>query len=123
MVKEKTEKIYQKAVTIITKKGFKNIKANSEDLDFETPTGYAQPDKDDIYTPDLTALYLGRKSYFEISLKTTNTKRLLNKWKLLSKLAEIRDGNFFLLAPKGHVRFTSQLIEKHNIDAQLIKLP
>ncbi|MFK7907303.1 MAG: hypothetical protein AB8B69_19350 [Chitinophagales bacterium] len=124
MIKEKSEEMYQQAVDIITRRGFKDIKANSEELGLEVPTGYVQQEegKEDTYIPDLTALFLGRKSYFEISLKTTNTRRLVNKWKLMSKLAEIRDGNFFLLAPKGHLRFTNQLVEAHSIKAEVIKL-
>ena len=122
MIKEKTQKVYQKAVDLIRKKGFINIKANSEELDLEQPTGYVQQREDDVYTPDLTALHLGRKSYFEIALKTKQIKRLINKWKLMSRLAEVKHGNFFLLVPRGHVRFTNQLIDKYNIDADLIKL-
>ncbi len=122
MIKEKTQKLYQKAVDIIRKKGFIDIKANSEELDLEQPTGYVQQREEDVYTPDLTALHLGRKSYFEIALKTTQVRRLVNKWKLMSRLAEVRHGSFFLLVPRGHVRFTNQLIEDHNIDANLIKL-
>lgn len=122
MIKEKTQKVYQKAVDLIRKKGYIDIKANSEELDLEQPTGYVQQREDDVYTPDLTALHLGRKSYFEIALKTKQVKRLINKWKLMSRLAEVKHGNFFLLVPRGHVRFTNQLIDEHNIDANLIKL-
>ncbi|MEZ4883147.1 MAG: hypothetical protein R3E32_00330 [Chitinophagales bacterium] len=122
MIKEKSNKLYEKAVDIIRKKGFINIKANAEDLELESPTAYVQQNKDDVYTPDLTALHLGRKSYFEIALKTTEVRRLVNKWKLMSKLAEVRHGGFFLLVPRGHARFTSQLVEDYNIQADLIKL-
>lgn len=122
MTKEKNKNLYEKAVEIILKKGYGNVKANSEDLELEAPTSYLQPNKEDVFTPDLTATYLGRKNYFEISLKTSGVRRLVSKWKLLSSLAKMRHGNFFLLVPRGHVRFTNQLIEEYNIDADLIKL-
>ncbi|MGB0929609.1 MAG: hypothetical protein ACPGVB_02450 [Chitinophagales bacterium] len=99
MIKEKTLTLYEKAVEIVRKKGFIDIKANSEELELEQPTGYVQQREDDVYTPDLTALHLGRKSYFEIALKTTQVRRLVNKWKLLSRLAEVKHGSFFLLVP------------------------
>ena len=64
MVKEKSEEMYQQAVDIITRRGFKDIKANSEELGFEVPTGYVQQEagKEDTDIPDLTAVLLGRKS-------------------------------------------------------------
>ena len=104
----------------VKKKGYKRIRANNES--YETPIEYTSTEKDKTYTPDVTGILRGRKSYFEIALKTDNKQRRITKWKLLSTLAKLKGGKLFLLAPRGHKAFAQRIIKKYNLEAQLVPL-
>ena len=105
------QKFIEKAVAWIKKKGYKRIKADIEA--FETPTQYTRQKEDLTFTPDITGFQLGRKSFFEVALKSDNIRRKISKWKLLSTLASMKGGKFFLMAPRGHKAFAQRLVA-HN---------
>lgn len=106
----------------ISRKGYNNIRANLED--FETPAKLTRRVKgeEESFIPDATATMNGRKSYFEVSLKTENTRPVVTKWKLLSNLASLKNGKFFLLVPRGHMAFTNRLVTQYTIEAEIVKL-
>lgn len=99
---------------------FSKIKANSEG--FEMPTSYRKPDDDEAYVPDVTAVKLGTKNYFELALKTDDPERTIRKWKLLSTIAEMKNGTLYLFAPRGHKAFASKIVEKRNLNAKVISI-
>ena len=111
----------EKAAQWAEGRGFKKIKANFEE--FETPSSFNRPDENLRVTPDATGLKRGRKSYFEVMLKTTNPRRKVSKIKLLNRLASMRGGKLFLLAPKGHKAFVQRIVSRHNLyNAEIVSL-
>ena len=113
--------IINRAARWAKKRGLKKIKANCEA--FETPTQYHNPDREKPFIPDVTGTRRGgRKYYVEIALKTEKVARKISKWKLLSTLASMKGGKLFLLAPKGHKAFTDRIVNKHNLNAEVVYL-
>lgn len=106
----------------ISRKGYNNIRANVGD--YETPAKLTRRVKgeEESFIPDATATLNGRKSYFEVSLKTDNTRPVVTKWKLLSNLASMKNGKFFLLVPRGHMAFTNRILSRYPMEAEIIKL-
>lgn len=125
-MKNKQEDFYRKITNWANKKGFKNIKANTEG--FETPKSFLRKTttpEDDEVTPDATALSQGVKCYFEIAVKPNDRgirQRLISKWKLLSFLAERKGGQLYLFAPHGNKSFTQTTMEQYGIKARFVSL-
>ncbi len=119
---EKDAKLYEKAVEWVKRKGYSKVKANLDD--FEKPTSFKQPggDDDDMITPDITAVMRGNKCYFEIALKSDDKREVVTKWKLLDRLASMKEGKFYLFTPHGHRAFADRLVKKHDINAVLVSL-
>ena len=103
-----------------TKYGYDQIKADCEGYD--QPGGFKNAASDQYLIPDLTAFRDQSKSYFEISLKTEDHTQLATKWKLLESMAKLRNGLFKIFAPRGHVRFTREMVEKYSIEAEIIPI-
>ena len=108
---------FEKAIDWAKKRGFSNIKANHED--YELPKHFSKSGVDEVVVPDITGLKTGGKSYIEISIKTDMVHDMVSKWKLLSLLAARNGGKLFLLAPRGHKRFTEELVKDHNLMAEI----
>ncbi len=119
---KKTETLYQKAIEWAKRKGFSTLKVNIEDEDFERPTSFNPQHADNAVTPDLTAMRRGRKSYFEIALKSANERFLVSKWKLMARLARLKRGKFYVLAPHGHRTFAMRLIKRYSIQAEVVSI-
>lgn len=124
---EKDEKVYEKAITWVKQRGYSKVKANVEDEEIDKPTSFKQPpsspDEEESYiTPDITAVMRGNKCYFEIAMKSDHKQDLITKWKLLDRLASIKEGKFFLFTPHGHRAFADRLIKQHDINATLINI-
>lgn len=112
------------AITIARRKGYDEIKAQIHD-EYEDPKSFLQKKNNDSFTPHITAKNLLSKSYFEVAEKVTDEtdkKRLLRKWRLLETLAQRNNGDLFLLTPHGSFAFTQKLINKHNIQAEIVKM-
>ena len=62
------------------------------------------------------------KAYFEIAHKNCDTDILIDKWKALSLLAEMKNGKFQIFVPYGHMNFTTQLLDENRISADVVKL-
>ncbi len=116
-----SDKLYNKAITWASDRGFSNIKANFGD--YERPTPYSRPKEDKPYIPDITGRKSGAKCYIEIANKEEDQKRSISKWKLLSTLAKLKGGKFFLLAPRGHKAYAERMLKKYRLDAHLIYMP
>lgn len=117
---EEYQELLEKAVSRLQAKGYEDIRVNLKG--FEEPVGFNQKKSDIEYIPDLTARRHKGKCYFEIAKKTANITSLVSKWKLLSTIAEMKNGRFTILIPYGHNKFTQELIEQYSIKAELIKL-
>lgn len=104
---------------IVLPMGYKNIKANIEE--FETPSRLNRSGDDTAFIPDITGVINGRKSYFEIALKTEKMRPLITKWKLLSKIAAFKRGKLFLIVPHGNYAFTERILKKYGIKAKILK--
>lgn len=104
----------------VSPRGFKDIRANIEN--FETPARLSREEKDNAFIPDITGVLNGRKSYFEVALKTEKIRQVVTKWKLLSTIARFKRGKFILLVPSGHYAFTNRLLKKYPIEAKVVKI-
>lgn len=119
---EKDTKYYEKAVEWVKKKGYSKVKANIDD--FEAPTSFKQEQngEETFITPDITAVMRGNKCYFEIAVKSDDKQEVITKWKLLDRLASMKEGKFFLFTPHGHRAFADRIIKQHDINATLINI-
>jgi hypothetical protein len=120
MIKEKSKKLYTKAVNWIRRKGYQKIRAKVDD--FNDPKSFYRKRDNETFTPDLSASQYGQRSYFDIALKSENRRRLISKWTLLSDLANMKGGDLYLFAPHGHKAFAERIVERHNIDANVVKI-
>lgn len=100
--------------------GFKEIQANLEG--YETPKSYERAGDNQKFIPDVTGVNMFNRHYLEVSMKSDDLKVNISKWKLLSELAGMKGAKLYLLAPRGHVRFTKELIEQYHIPAEVIKM-
>ncbi len=117
---DKYEPLLKKAIKYVEARGFKEVKTKLDG--YESPNSFAQKKEDNEYTPDITAENNKGKFYFEIAQKTDNVNRLVSKWKLLSTLAQMKNGSFSILVPYGMNKFTEDLIDTYKIDAKIIKM-
>ncbi|MBL3658163.1 hypothetical protein [Fulvivirga sediminis] len=126
MLKQNREKTgYQEKLEMAVEKvenlGFENIRADLPE--FDTPAKLVNQNNNDVFIPDITAKSKsGKKAYFELSNKVKDTQKLVNKWKLLSTMATIKDGAFQIFVPHGAMKFTKDLVTKYSISAELIKI-
>ncbi len=118
----KTVELYQEAIAWVRRKGFSKLKANLESEDYDRPTSFSRKKAERTITPDLTAVRRGKKSYFEIAVKAEDEQRVVSKWKLLSRLAGLRNGKFYLMAPHGHRSFASRLVKRYGINAEVVRI-
>ena len=118
---EKYDDVLNRMIENIEKSGFESIRADYPDM--EKPARLVGQANEDIFIPDATAVTKnGSKAYFEISRKVDETHKLINKWKLLATLADIKDGVFKIFVPHGSMRFTQELVNRYNIKADLVKI-
>lgn len=118
--KDNYQPLLKKAIKYVEARGFQEVKTKLDGYD--SPNSFAQKKEDNEYTPDITAENNRGKFYFEIAQKTNDVNRLVSKWKLLSTLAEMKNGNFSILVPYGMNKFTEDLVNTYKIDAKLIKM-
>lgn len=120
-MQDKDLAFYEKAVSWAKKRGYSKLKAvKIEEL--EDPFAFISKEKEQEFRPDITAVRNGKKTYFEIALKSDDKKAVVNKWKLLDQMAKIKSGNFILFTPSGHKAFADRIIKKHNIEATLVNI-
>jgi len=106
---------------IVKKKGFENVRANAEG--YETPAKIRRgKDTEEYFIPDCTGEVNGRKSYFELGMKSDDERELVTKWRLLSSLANYKHGKLYLAVPRGHMAFTNRILADYPIQAEVVKL-
>ena len=117
----KNEYLIEQALNKIgSRMKFDKIKANIDG--FDTPSQYVDPSSETVYVPDITGIKSGKKNYFEVAVKNGKVKATATKWKLLSELAKIKDGKFYLMVPKGSFAFVRRMLSKYSIHAHVIKM-
>lgn len=109
-----------RAIDYVENLGFENIRARYEG--YEEPAGLKMQGEDKSFTPDITAMKNGGKYYFEIADRNEDPVEVVGKWKLMSTLAEMKDGDFRIFVPYGSMKYTNEIITKKNIKAEVIKL-
>lgn len=125
MLKEMRREAYDdtlsKVIKNIERQGYTDIRADIDS--YEAPARLVSRTKDDEYIPDATAVnHYGDKYYFEISRRTKEPNKLVNKWKLLDTVARIKNGALKIFVPHGSMKFTQEIVKKHNIEAELVKI-
>ncbi|QRR00510.1 hypothetical protein [Dyadobacter sandarakinus] len=100
--------------------GFKDIQANLEG--YEVPKSYERSGDNTRFTPDVTGVNMFNRHYLEVSVKTDQLRGSISKWKLLSELAGMKGAKLYLMAPRGHVRFTREVIDQYNIPAEVVRI-
>ena len=121
LTEEKKPGLIRKAIdTFIMPRGFKRIKANIDPYD--TPARLNRDKDEEAFIPDATGYLNGRKSYFELILKTDRVRPLVTKLKLLSKLAGYRRGKLYLIVPNGHYAFTNRILDKYPVKAKILRM-
>lgn len=116
----KYQELLEKSVELVKSRGFDEIKTSLEGYD--DPISFSQKKEDNQYQPDITAINNRGKFYFEIAQKTEDVQKLVSKWKLLSTVAGMKNGGLNILVPYGQNKFTQELVDQYNINANLIKL-
>ncbi len=119
---EKDSKLYEKAIEWVRRKGYSRVKANIEE--FDRPSSFMQPGEGEgaAITPDITAVMRGNKCYFEIALKSDDKQQVVTRWKLLDRMAALKEGKFYVFTPHGHRAFANRLVKQHDINAVLVSL-
>lgn len=119
--KEKYQDILNDSVDYLEKRGFENIKADTDG--YETPKSYIKKGSDISITPDIVAEKEGRTHYFDISLKSEKPKLLKSKWLFLNTLSVLKSRPFRLITTRGHFKFTNEMLDDINLyDKKLIKI-
>lgn len=119
--RETYERMIDLVIPELKRKGYQNFKADHPD--YEKPGAFTLRGNESVqYMPDISAKKSGLTAFIEISSKTENTEQLVSKWKLLSKLVAIKQGVFAIIVPKGTIKFTREIMEKYDIEAELIRV-
>ncbi|MFK7806736.1 MAG: hypothetical protein AB8F74_02945 [Saprospiraceae bacterium] len=115
------DNLLKKAVSWAKKRGFKKIKAVTENYD--NPRTFTQSGSDEIIRPDMSGVRRGRKSYIEVAQKADDKQAIISKWKLFSTLAEMKGGKLYLLAARGHKAFAERIVKEHDLEnAQIVSI-
>ena len=119
--KEKYSDILNDSVTYLEKRGYENIKADTEG--YETPKSFSKVGSDINITPDIVAEKEGQRHYFELSLKSEGPKLIKSKWLFLNAMSSLKSHRFRLITTKGHYKFTTEMMSELNLnDKNLIKI-
>lgn len=109
-----------RAVDYVQNLGFENIRARHDNYD--EPAHLKMKDSDKAFIPDITAMKNGGKYYFEIADRSEDESEVVGKWKLMATLASMKGGDLRVFVPYGSMKFTTEILEKKNIKAEIIKL-
>ncbi len=113
--------IISQIIPMLESQGYQNFRA--EVPNYDDPNGFTLQNSDELrFVPDLSARKNDKKTYFDIASKKSDPQKLISKWKLLSTMANLRQGNFKIVAPRGTVLYTRGLLEKYQINAELVRV-
>ena len=106
---------------ILATRTFDKLKANIDG--HEPPAKLAKTSGGGgVFIPDIIGIKDGQKFYYELAIKNDRIQDTVNKWKLLSQLADLRSGKFYLLVPKGNMAFVRRLLSKYSLRAHIVKM-
>ncbi len=114
------EKFITKAINWIRGKSYRRVKSKFED--FEDPISYARKSDDKELVPHFTGEKSSGKDYIDIGLKSDNKQSKISRWRLFSTLADMKNGKFILLVPRGHKAFVNRIMKRHDINAELVNI-
>lgn len=116
----KHQEVMDKSVDYVQNLGFEDIRARHEDYD--EPAQLKMMGEDKSFIPDITAVKNGGKYYFEIADRTEDENEVVGKWKLMATLASMKGGDLRVFVPYGSMKYTTEILEKKSIKAEIIKL-
>ena len=116
----KYQEAMNRAVDYVQNLGFENIRARHSDYD--EPAHLVMQGQDKTFIPDITAMKNGGKYYFEIADRSEDATEIVGKWKLMATLADMKSGDLRIFVPYGCMKFTTEILEKKHIKAEIIKL-
>ncbi|MEZ5031162.1 MAG: hypothetical protein R2787_07165 [Saprospiraceae bacterium] len=116
------KKIYlRKALDWVEKRDYQEVRSVMDG--YEAPMSFTSSTSQLEVQPDITALKNGSsKTYIDVAMKSDSPEDTVTRWKLLSTLATMKNGQFFLLIPRGHKAFTSGLVETHGLEAKMVSI-
>ena len=104
------EKHVEKSIAWAKKKGFTDIKATIEG--FDNPINFTRSNDNKEFTPDLSAVYNGKKFYMQVVLKADDLKQTKEHVTLFHTLAKMKSGKLYLMAPTGNLKFAQELAKE-----------
>lgn len=116
----KYQEVMDRAVDYVENLGFEDIRARHDNYD--EPAHLKMKGEDKAFIPDITATKNGGKYYFEIADRTEDETEVIGKWKLMATLAGMKNGDLRIFVPYGSMKYTTEILEKKNIKAEIIKL-
>lgn len=109
---------FEKAYKWVKTQPFKSLRAKIDG--YEDPKIFTAQTSNESVQADFSFITRrGAKHFSDIVLKDADPTQLVTRWKLLSTMAELKDGKLHLLAPKGHKSFAQRLVKEHNINASV----
>lgn len=118
---EEKKAYLRKALDWVEKRDFHEVRSVMEGYD--PPMSFTSSTSQLEVQPDITALKGGgAKTYIEVAMKSDSPQETVTRWKLLSTLAAMKNGQLFLLVPRGHKAFASGLVETHGLDAKMVSI-
>lgn len=114
-------KYLMKTTELLQQRGFDDIKANLPD--FEDPTAFTNQRSENEVMPDITARNRGGKHYFVlVRQKQSDPANLISRWKLFATMANMKQGEFHVLVPRGLLAYTRRLLTEYKINANIMKV-
>ncbi|MEZ5002918.1 MAG: hypothetical protein R2730_07760 [Chitinophagales bacterium] len=116
-----SDKYFEKALQWVNKRKVESVKANYEG--YESPKSYTNQRTNETVCPDISFVdERGVKNYVEVAVKSDSIRKTVTKWKLLSTLAGLKNGNLYLLAVRGSKSFVKSEVEKCDLSAKIYSL-
>ncbi len=113
----------EQVINYAVKSGYQDIKADF--TGYTAPASLSMVSSDLTLTPDFTAHRGDDKYYFELVVKNEREEEqrtLISKWKVLESVAKMKGGCLRLFVPRGSYKFATELLQQHQIEAELTKL-
>ena len=115
------ENYFNQAITWVKRKAHLSIQANYEG--YESPKSFKNVATETRICPDITFVGpQGYENYTEIAIKEADHRDVVTRWKLISSLATVKNGKFYILAPRGHRSFAQDLVDSFSINAKVVSI-
>lgn len=110
---KENEAFLEKSIRHLEARGFEDIEADLEG--YESPKSFIKKSTGAAVAPDIVARKDGSKYFFELSLKSEETKLLKSKWLFLDTLSRLKEDKFRIITTRGHYRFTDNMLADINL--------